>query len=263
MNRAPSATGRADAGLQGRDLPLAAQVHRRPGHAGRAGRQARRCSGTACPTVPGGGTVAYVNPTRAPLPRRPRAPRGGRHARRSSSRSAPASCSSSRRRSAPRRSASARRRSSTARSRAGTPNPNLRDPRQPDAWRLSIVSFVVRHGGALPAPQLRRRAAQRSVRHPGARRLLVRRPVRPPPARHRPRRRSPRVRARDRPRLRGHQARLGAGQLQLLHLRAVFEFILDAVHLVARDGWKLLAALPLRSADRAVAPPPGPRRARR
>ena len=52
------------------------------------------------PDVPGGGTVAYVNPDRAPLPRRPGAARGGRHARRSSSRSAPAWCSSSRRPSA-------------------------------------------------------------------------------------------------------------------------------------------------------------------
>ncbi len=53
----------------------------------------------------------------------------------------------------------------------------------PSARRLSIVSFVVRHGDALPAPQLRRRAAQRPVRHPGARRLLLRRALRPPAAR--------------------------------------------------------------------------------
>ena len=46
----------------------------------------------------------------------------------------------------------------------------------------------------------------------------MRRPVRPPAARHRPRPLAP-VRAGDRRRLRGHQARLGAGQLQLLHLR--------------------------------------------
>ena len=39
--------------------------------------------------------------------------------------------------------------------------------------------------GTLPAPQLRGRAAQRPVRHPVARRLLVRRPLRPPAARHR------------------------------------------------------------------------------
>ena len=48
--------------LQGRGLPLAAQVHRRPGHA----RRARRPPGAVrnrVPTVPGGGTVAYVNPS--------------------------------------------------------------------------------------------------------------------------------------------------------------------------------------------------------
>ena len=45
-----------------------------------------------------------------------------------------------------------------------------------DAERLSIVSFVVRpRRRPLPAPQLRRRAAQRPVRHPVPRRLLVRR----------------------------------------------------------------------------------------
>ena len=88
-----------------------------------------------------------------------------------------------------------------------------------DAERLSIVSFVVRS----PAGRYLHHnfvvvAAQRPVRHPGPRRLLVRRPVRSPPARHRPRALA-RVRARDHRRLRGHQARLGAGQLQLLHLR--------------------------------------------
>ncbi len=41
--------------------------------------------------------------------------------------------------------------------------------------------------------------------------------------------------------VRRHQARLGPGQLQLLHTRKRnSEFILDAVHLVANEGWKLL-----------------------
>ena len=35
---------------------------------------------------------------------------------------------------------------------------------------------------------------------------------------------------------------------------AVFEFILDAVDLVARDGWRLLPRVPVRAGDRAVAP---------
>ena len=43
------------------------------------------------------------------------------------------------------------------------------------------------------------------------------------------------------PRLRGHQARLGAGQLQLLHLaRRSFDYVVEAVRLVAEHGWRLL-----------------------
>ena len=139
--------------------------------------------------------------------------------RRSSSRSAPGSCSSSSRRSASTRSARTRRPSGAARSTRWAAQPEHRDPRQPRG--RAAVDRVVRRAAAgrpLPAPQLRRRAAQRPVRHPVARRLLVRRPVRPPAARHRHRALA-RVRARDRPRLRGDQARLGARQLQLLHLR--------------------------------------------
>ena len=61
-----------------------------------------------------------------------------------------------------------------------------RDPRQPRARAAAdrVVPACARR--RVPAPQLRRRAAQRPVRHPGPRRLLVRRPVRPPAARHRP-----------------------------------------------------------------------------
>ena len=64
--------------------------------------------------------------------------------------------------------------------------PGDRDPRQPR--RGAAVDRVVRGAltaRALPAPQLRGRAAQRPVRHPVPRRLLVRRPLRPPAARHR------------------------------------------------------------------------------
>ena len=55
------------------------------------------------------------------------------------------------------------------------------------ADRLSIVSFTVRGPSrALPAPQRDRRDAQRRVRHPGPRRVLLRRAVRAPAAGHRP-----------------------------------------------------------------------------
>ena len=94
-----------------------------------------------------------------------------------------------------------------------------RDPRQPRG--TAAVDRLLRRAravGALAAPQLRRRRAERPLRRAGARGVLVRRAVRPPAARHRPRALA-RVRARDHRRLRGHQARLGAGQLQLLPVR--------------------------------------------
>ncbi len=209
----------APAGAQGRDLPQPAQVHRRPGHARACSSCAASCSRNRVPDVPGGGTVAYVNPTEHrylddPVHRE----EGGTPAIVESIRAGlvfqlkeavgvdddPG----------PRGGAPAPRDR-----RRGTPSPAIEILGNLDAERLSIVSFVVAApGGPLPAPQLRRRAAQRPVRHPVPRRLLVRRPVRPPAARHRPRALA-RVRARDHRRLRGHQARLGAGQLQLLHLR--------------------------------------------
>ena len=135
-----------------------AQVHRRPGHARACSSRAASCSPTGCRTCP----AAARSPTstrRAPLPRRPGAPRGGRHARRSSSRSAPGWCSSSRRPSASRRSARTRSDFLAPRGRgAGATSPAIEILGNLDAERLSIVSFVVRApGGPLPAPQLRRR----------------------------------------------------------------------------------------------------------
>ncbi len=97
-------------------------------------------------------------------------------------------------------------------------NPGIQVLGSPDAERLSIVSFTVRHDG-------------RYLHHNFVVALLndlfgiqsrggcsCAGPLRAPPARHR-HRDLPRVRARDHPRLRGHQARVGARQLQLLHQR--------------------------------------------
>ena len=78
--------------------------------------------------------------------------------------------------------------SSSAPSPPGSRTRDLELLGNPDA--RAAVDRLVRGplaAGPLPAPQLRRRAAQRPVRHPGPRRLLVRRPVRAPAARHRPR----------------------------------------------------------------------------
>ena len=76
-----------------------------------------------------------------------------------------------------------------------------RDPRQPG--RRTPLDHLVRRPRsqrALPAPQLRGGAAQRPVRDPVTRRLLVRRSLRAPAAGHR-HRALPRVRARGHPRL--------------------------------------------------------------
>ena len=136
--------------LQGRHLPLAAQVHRRAGHPRAARGQAQPCSAElGCPSAPGGGTVSYVNPDEhrylddiehreeggnachhrlhpggAGVPaqggRRPRAirdPRAPLHP--------------------------ARHRLSGSRS-----NRTSASSATPTLWRLSIVSFMVRHGRA-------------------------------------------------------------------------------------------------------------------
>ena len=189
---------RPDARLQGRDLPLAAQVHRRPGHARRAGRPRASCSTTACPRVPGGGTVAYVNPAEHVYLADPEHREEG---------GTPAIVESIRaglvfqlkeavgRRGHPRARGVVH---PPRHRRLGAHTRTSRSSATGDAERLSIVSFVVRHGGRLPAPQLRRRAAQRPVRHPVARRLLLRRALRPPAARHRPRARRTSSSARSR-----------------------------------------------------------------
>ena len=65
----------------------------------------------------------------------------------------------------------------------GNPRIEILGSRQ--ASRLAVVSFRIRYGAQLPAPQFRRRAAQRPVRHPGPRRVLVRGTVRAPAAGHR------------------------------------------------------------------------------
>ena len=172
------------------------------------------------PDVVGGGTVSYVNPQEHRYILDAGAPRGGRHARPSSSRSAPAWSSRSRRPSASRRSAAHEEDFLRRAVSAWHDHPAIEVLGNLEAERLSIVSFVVTPAGrSLPAPQPGGLDPQRPVRHPEPRRLLLRRAVRPPAARHRPGA-LPRVRAGDHRRVRGHQARLGAGQLQLLPQRA-------------------------------------------
>ncbi len=112
---------------------------------------------------------------RAPVHRRSRAARGGRHARhhREHPRGAGVPAQGGRR--ARTSSASARRYFIRRAIAAWDSTPQHRGPRQ-QALRAALHRLVRGQARrALPPSQLRRRAAQRSVRHPVARRLLVRR----------------------------------------------------------------------------------------
>ncbi len=170
------------------------------------------------PSMPGGGTVAYVNPIEhvylADIEHREEGGTPGDRGvdpRR-------ASCSSSRRPWAWTRSGSARRTSSTAPSTAGRPTPPSRSSAatRRSGCRSSRSSsgtggrylhhnFVVALLNDLFGIQSRGGC---SCAGPYGHRLLgIDLET------------TPRVRARDHPRLRGDQARLGAGQLQLLHQR--------------------------------------------
>ena len=65
-------------------------------------------------------------------------------------------------------------------------NPQIEILGSHQARRLAVVSFRVRsRGRAVPAPQFRRRAAERPVRHPGPRRVFLCRTLRAPAAGHR------------------------------------------------------------------------------
>ena len=240
--------------LQGRDLPLAAQVHRRPVDARACWWPAASCSPTGCPDVPGGGTVLYVNDDdhryfADPTHRE----EGGTPAIIESIRAGMVFQLKQAVGTDTIREQEERHLSPSGRGVEGRAGD--RAARQPG--RAAALDRVVRGPvalGSLPAPQLRRGAAQRPLRRPVPRRLLVRRALRPPAARHR-HRAVARVRARDHRRLRGDQAGLGARQLQLLRLRR-------GGRLHRRGGppggpRRLAAArrLPLRARDRALAAP--------
>ena len=183
------------------------------------------------PSVPGRRNRRLRQPGRARLPGRRRASRGGRHAgdrRVDPGRPRLPAQGGGRRGGDPR----PRGVLHPAGDRTLAPPPQHRDPRQPRP--RPAVDRVLRgppqggrpragfaehgrqggcpprKGRSLSAPQLRRRAPQRPLRDPVARRLLLRRALRPPAARHRPRA-LPRVRAGDRPRLRGESSRAGSG----------------------------------------------------
>ena len=204
--------------LQGRRVPLPAQVHRRPGDPGRAGGAPGAAAPTGCRTSPAaapsptstrpstatstdpvhreeGGTPAIIESIRAGLVFQLKQAVGLDVIRAHEE----ATCA--------------------ARSTPGGPSPRSRSSATstPSGCRSS-PSWCARPAGRYLHHNFVVAAAERPVRHPVPGRLLVRRPVRAPAAGHRPGALA-RVRAGDRARLRGDQARLGAGQLQLLHLR--------------------------------------------
>ena len=200
-------------------------------------------------------------PERARLPRRPRAPRGGRAPPRSSSRSAPAWCSSSRAPSASTRSARTSGLPRSGRSPHGTQHPNIQILGNRDADRLSIVSFTIRrpsgrylHHNFVVAMLNDLFGIQSrggcSCAGPYGHRLLgidIER--------------SHEFEREITPRLRGHQARLGARQLQLLHQRGRVRVHRRRGRPRGRPRLGAAARLPLRPGDRDVAAPRRPGRA--
>ena len=133
-------------------------------------------------------------------------------------------------------------------------NPQIEILGNPELERLAIVSLGLRHPRRPAARELRRRRAQRPLRHPGAQRLLLRGPLHPS---HVPDRR-PVVAAHGRrggqgPH--GGQARLHAAELQLLHHRDRLPLHRRRRPPDRRRGMEAAGAVPLRPRLRAVAAP--------
>ena len=162
-------------GLQGRDLPLTAQVHRRAGHPWGAGR-APGAAPQPGPDGPGGRDRGLCEPERASLPRRPGRARGGRHPgdrRVDPGRPGVPAQAGGRGRHHPGAGAVLH----PPRRRLLGREPQHRAARQPR--RRAAVDRVLRGPRRLqlPPPQLRGGAAERPVRHPVAGRLVLAAPT--------------------------------------------------------------------------------------
>ena len=229
------------AGLQGRGLPVPAQVHRRPGHARGARRPARAAD------QPGAGRARRRHgrlrqPDRAPLPRRPGAPRGGRHAghhrvdprRPGLPAQGGGRASTSIRaheehflraggrglagRARPSRSSATSTPSGCRSSRSSCARPRAATCTTTSSWRCSTTCSASSRAAAARAP------ARTGT---GCSGIDLERS-------HEFEREISRG-------CEGIKPGLGAGQLQLLHLRArSSDYIVEAVRLVAREGWRLL-----------------------
>ena len=159
---------------QGRGVPVAAQVPRRPADP-RHPRRAPRPGPQPRPDRARRGHRGVRRPHRPPVPRRPGRARGRRHPRHRRVHPGrpglrPQAGGRHRPDRRPRGAAVAARAAPLGR------QPRHRGPRQSPgrAAGCHLVPHPPRR--PVPAPQLRRRAAQRPVRHPGPRRVLLRRP---------------------------------------------------------------------------------------
>ena len=211
------------------------------------------------PTVPGGGTVAYVNPSEHrylddPVQRE----EGG----------TPAIVEAIRAglvfqlKQAVGRDAIREREDSFIRRaiESWSANPNIELLGNTKAERLSIISFVVRHDGQYLHHNFVVALLNDLFGIQSRGGCSCAGPVRAPAARHR-RRALPPVRAGDPAGVRGHQAGLGAGQLQLLHLRGGVRVRARGRPPGGHRGMAAAARLPLRHPHRHLAPPPGAARA--
>ena len=129
-------------------------------------------------------------------------------------------------------------------------DPGARQPRP-----AASVDRVVRRAARrpLPAPQLRGGAAERPVRDPGARRVLVRRALRASPARDR-HHHVARVPGADRARVRGHQAGLGPRELHVFPVRGGVLVRAGRGRSGGERGLEAPAVVPVRCGERSVAP---------
>src|SRR5690606_12955207 len=133
------------------------------------------------------------------------------------------------------------------------------DPRQ-SRRRAPLDSLVPHAGprasrsGQVSPPQLRGGGPQRPVRHPSPRWVLLRGALRPStPGHRRPDQLA--LRGGDRQGLRGDQARMGAGQLQLLHRRGGVPLHRRGRPPGGGDGLETTAPVPLRRGNGRLAPP--------
>ena len=251
-------TRRGDAArLQGRNLHLAAQAHRWAGHAGRAG-GAPRAVPNRVPSMP---VVARSRTsTRMSTCIWPTTSIARRAARpRSSNRSAPDSCSSSRRKWVSRPSASARESFINRAIERWQRHPNIEILGNHDAERLSIVSFVVRHGASICTTTSSSRCS--TTCSASSRAAVVPVPGRTATGCSASTTRRPQVRERDQPGCEGIKPGWVRVNFNYFISEAVFDFILDAVEIVATRGLAAAPRLRVRAGDGAVASPGRPPRA--